>query len=71
MNTAVWGNGGRAAGFAREGSTPGASTWMESRTDGVDWALVVNTRDFPDGGADFEKLVRTDISNWLNGNPIA
>lgn len=44
---------------------------MESRTDGVDWALVVNTRDFPDGGADFEKLVRTDISNWLNGNPIA
>jgi CubicO group peptidase (beta-lactamase class C family) len=44
---AVWGNGPRAAGSAREGSTPGASTWAESRADGVDWACVINTRDWP------------------------
>jgi CubicO group peptidase (beta-lactamase class C family) len=44
---AVWGNGGRAPGAARSGSTPGASTWAESRWDGVDWAYTVNTRDWP------------------------
>jgi CubicO group peptidase (beta-lactamase class C family) len=43
---AVWGNGGRAAGAARAGSTPGASSWAESRWDGVDWSYVVNTRDW-------------------------
>ena len=45
---AVWGNGGRAPGSARSGSTPGAATWAESRsTDGVDWAYAINTREFP------------------------
>jgi CubicO group peptidase (beta-lactamase class C family) len=44
---AVWGNGPRAAGSARSGSTPGASTLAVSRWDGVDWACVVNTRDWP------------------------
>ena len=44
---AVWGNGGRAAGAARSGSTPGASTLAVSRGDGIDWACVVNTRDWP------------------------
>jgi hypothetical protein len=44
---AVWGNGPRANGAAREGSTPGASTRAESRGDGVDWACVINTRDWP------------------------
>jgi CubicO group peptidase (beta-lactamase class C family) len=44
---AVWGNGGRAPGSARSGSTPGASTWAESRWDGVDWTYTVNTRDWP------------------------
>jgi CubicO group peptidase (beta-lactamase class C family) len=44
---AVWGNGGRAPGSARSGSTPGASTWTESRWDGVDWAYTVNTRNWP------------------------
>jgi len=42
---AVWGNGGRAP-RARAGSTPGASTWGESRWDGVDWSYTVNTRDW-------------------------
>jgi len=44
---AVWGNGGRAPGAARSGGTPGASTWAESRWDGVDWAYTVNTGDWP------------------------
>jgi len=48
INThAVWGNGGRSPGAARAGSTPGASTWGESRWDGVDWSYTVNTRNFP------------------------
>ena len=44
---AVWGNGARAPGSDRAGGTPGASTWAESRWDGVDWAYAINTRDFP------------------------
>jgi CubicO group peptidase (beta-lactamase class C family) len=44
---AAWGNGGRAPGAARAGSTPGASTWVESRGDGIDWAYTVNTRNWP------------------------
>jgi hypothetical protein len=44
---AVWGNGPRANGAAREGSTQGASTRAELRGDGVDWACVVNKRDWP------------------------
>ncbi len=46
---AVWGNGGRAPGYGREGSTPGASTFVWSRPDGVDAALVLNTRTWPAG----------------------
>lgn len=44
---AVWGNGPRAAGAARSGSTPGSSTLAVSRGDGIDWACVINTRDWP------------------------
>lgn len=43
---AVWGNGPRAAGYARSGSTPGSSTLAVSRGDGVDWAYAINTRDW-------------------------
>lgn len=64
----MWGNGGRAAGYARSGSTPGASTWMESRGDGVDWAIVVNTRDFPNED-DFDDVV-SKISNFLDSDPV-
>ena len=42
---AAWGNGPR--GGARSGSTPGASSLAVSRGDGVDWACVINTRDWP------------------------
>jgi hypothetical protein len=44
---AVWGNGPRAAGSARSGSTPGASSLAVSRGDGIDWACIINTRDWP------------------------
>jgi CubicO group peptidase (beta-lactamase class C family) len=46
---AVWGNGGRAPGAARDGSTPGASTSVWSRADGVDAAFTINTRFWPAG----------------------
>jgi CubicO group peptidase (beta-lactamase class C family) len=46
---AVWGNGGRAPGYARDGSTPGASTSVWSRADGVDAAFTINTRYWPAG----------------------
>lgn len=46
---AVWGNGGRAPGYARSGSTPGASTYVWSRADGVDAAFTINTRFWPAG----------------------
>jgi CubicO group peptidase (beta-lactamase class C family) len=41
---AVWGLNGRAAGSARSGSMDGTTSWAESRGDGVDWAMVFNTR---------------------------
>ncbi len=48
---AVWGNGGRAPGYARSGSTPGASTYVWSRADGVDAAFTINTRCRPAGSS--------------------
>jgi hypothetical protein len=41
---AVWGRGGRMAGAARTGGMAGVSSRAESRTDGVDFAFVFNTR---------------------------
>jgi hypothetical protein len=66
---AVWGNGGRAPNSARSGSTPGSSTLAWSRGDGVDWAYVINTRNWPphtspsldDLGTTINKLLDTTI----------
>lgn len=44
---AVWGTGGRAAGSARSGGMAGVSSLAVSRTDGIDYAYLFNTRDFP------------------------
>jgi CubicO group peptidase (beta-lactamase class C family) len=59
---AVWGNGGRAPGSARAGSTPGASTWAESRWDGVDWAYTINTRDWPPSSSPAVPAASTTIN---------
>src|SRR5262249_12216720 len=67
---AVWGNGPRAAGNARSGSTPGSSSWAESRWDGVDWAYVINTRDWPPATSlTLDDLV-TSIGHLLDTTPI-
>jgi CubicO group peptidase (beta-lactamase class C family) len=47
---AVWGNGPRSPGSARDGSTPGASTYVWSRDDGIDAAFTLNTRTWPPPG---------------------
>jgi CubicO group peptidase (beta-lactamase class C family) len=38
----VYGTGGRAVDYARDGCIPGASTWAESRSANVDFALLFN-----------------------------
>jgi CubicO group peptidase (beta-lactamase class C family) len=67
---AVWGNGGRAAGAARSGSTDGASSFATSRGDGVDWAYVINTRDWPPSTAQTLTVLDTAITNVLNAASI-
>jgi CubicO group peptidase (beta-lactamase class C family) len=67
---AVWGNGPRAPGFARAGSTPGSSSWAESRSDGVDWAYVINTRDWPPSTSPTLHDLGNSITNILNTTPI-
>ncbi|MDQ6774618.1 MAG: serine hydrolase [Actinomycetota bacterium] len=47
---AAWGNGPRSP-SGRDGSTPGARTWVWSRGDGVDAALTVNTRTWQPGSS--------------------
>jgi CubicO group peptidase (beta-lactamase class C family) len=41
---AAWGIGGRAPGSGRSGSEAGSSSLAISRTDGVDWTYILNTR---------------------------
>lgn len=63
---AVWGNGSRAPGSARSGSTPGASTWAQSRADGVDWAYVINTRNLPPATSQTLNDLDNAVNNLLN-----
>ncbi|MBV8213863.1 MAG: serine hydrolase [Verrucomicrobia bacterium] len=44
---AVCGNGPRASGCSRSEDGAGASCLASSRTDGVDWACTINTRNWP------------------------
>jgi CubicO group peptidase (beta-lactamase class C family) len=67
---AVWGNGGRAPGAARSGSTPGASSLAFSRADGVDWAYVINTRDWPPATSPTLDDLGTSITHILDTTPI-
>jgi CubicO group peptidase (beta-lactamase class C family) len=59
---AVWGNGPRAAGYTRSGSSPGASSLAASRPDGIDWAYVINTRDWPPATS----LTLNDLGNAIH-----
>ena len=63
---AVWGNGPRSPNSARTGSTPGASSMAESRGDGIDWAYVINTRDWPPNTSPTLNDLGTNIDNLLN-----
>jgi CubicO group peptidase (beta-lactamase class C family) len=49
---AVWGLGGRMAGAARSGGMAGVASLAVSRTDGVDWAYIFNTRTLSAGALD-------------------
>jgi CubicO group peptidase (beta-lactamase class C family) len=68
---AVWGNGPRAAGAARSGSTPGASSLAVSRPDGIDWAYVINTRDWPPATSPTLEELGNSITHLLDTTPIA
>lgn len=67
---AVWGNGPRAPGSARSGSTPGASSLAISRWDGVDWAYVINTRDWPPSTSPTLNDLGNSITQILDTTPI-
>lgn len=60
---AVQGHGPRAPGKSRVSSNAGATAYAESRDDGVDWALVMNTRRF--GGESLNNLIDT-INNAID-----
>jgi hypothetical protein len=59
--------------FARSGSTPGTNTLAESMSNGLDWAVVINTRDFPPHAANedpfIDILYGITIPNFLTANP--
>jgi CubicO group peptidase (beta-lactamase class C family) len=67
---AVWGNGPRAAGYARAGSTPGSSSLAVSRGDGIDWAYVVNTRNWPPSTSPTLEQLGNSITQLLDTTPI-
>lgn len=67
---AVLGNGPRAAG-ARSGSTPGASSLAVSRGDDIDWAYVINTRDWPPSTSPTLDDLGNSIMHLLDTRPIA
>ncbi|OCK94387.1 uncharacterized protein K441DRAFT_611493 [Cenococcum geophilum 1.58] len=64
---AVWGNGGRVI-SNRNGRMSGSRTWAESRSDGVDWALTLNTDEFPTD-QNFVDLCTASITGWLDTSP--
>ena len=79
--TAIWGIGARnpegytGTGWdlARSGSTPGTSTFAESQGNGLDWSVVVNTRDWPSHASNQDPfadiLVGDTIPGFLNSYP--
>ncbi len=75
----VWGNGPRSAyndlwgsnwWMGRTGSTPGTSTEAASLGSGVDWAYVINTRDFPPQTSLPLGSLATTIGNVINNTSL-
>jgi CubicO group peptidase (beta-lactamase class C family) len=70
----VWGNGPRPTNsgnwwLGRTGSTPGSSTEAASLGSGVDWAYVLNTRDFPPQTPLPLDSLATTIGNLISSTP--
>jgi len=66
-HNAVWGLGGRAAGYTRTGGMPGTSSLASSRwADGIDYAFIFNTRHFLAGDADPVGDLNTTLSNLFD-----
>jgi CubicO group peptidase (beta-lactamase class C family) len=65
---AVWGTGGRMAGAARAGSTPGSSTLAVSNGDNMDWAYTINTREFVNPDSKPLDKLGADITKFLADN---
>jgi len=74
----VWGNGPRSAyneqwgsswWIGRTGSTPGSSTEAASIGSGIDWAYVINTRDFPPQTPLPLSSLSNTIGNIINSTP--
>ena len=70
----VWGNGPRPTGggnwwIGRTGSTPGTSTEAVSLGGGLDWAYVINTRDFPPQTPLPLASLATTIGNIISSTP--
>jgi len=51
-------------------TTPGASSMAASRTDGVDWADVINTRDWPPNTSPTLNDLGNSITQLLNTTPL-
>jgi CubicO group peptidase (beta-lactamase class C family) len=58
---AVCGNGPRVPGCSRRGDGPGSTCLASSRTDGLDWAFTINTRDWPPATS----VTVTDLENSI------
>jgi hypothetical protein len=57
---------GRSRGAGIFGKMPGVRVFVESRFDGFDWAVTVNTDEFPDGtDNDFGLLIDSSFSGYL------
>jgi len=58
----VYGLGGRAYDYARDGCIPGASTWAESLTEDIDFALLFNSQPCLSFSSDVIAKVRSILS---------
>jgi hypothetical protein len=59
----VYGLGGRAYDYARDGCIPGASTWAESLTADIDFALLFNNQPCLDFSSGVIAQIRSILSS--------